>query len=38
MQFLDTPYIYKPTEDGFNFIWALTESEVDLKIFSLASV
>lgn len=38
MQFLDTPYIYKPTEDGFEFIWALTESEVDLKIFSLSSV
>ena len=38
MQFLDTPYIYKPTEDGFEFIWALVESEVDLKIFSLSSV
>lgn len=38
MQFLDTPYIYKPTEDGYEFIWALTEAEVDIKIFSLSSV
>ena len=38
MQFLDTPYIYKPTQEGFDFIYALTESDVDLKIFSLASV
>ena len=38
MQFLDTPYIYKPTKDGFDFMWGLTENEVDLKIFGLASV
>ena len=38
MQFLDAPYIYKPTNQAYFFIYALAESDVDLSIFRLSSV
>ena len=38
MQFLDTPFIFKPTDQAYKFIYALAENEVDLSIFRLSSV
>ena len=38
MQFLDVPLLFKPCEKAYEFIYALAESDIDLKIFELASV
>ena len=38
MQFLDTPYIYEQTKEGFEFIYALTAAKEELEIFGLDSV
>ena len=39
LNYLDLPYIFGPTKDGFNFIYALEAMEnLDLDIFGLKSV
>ena len=37
LQYLDLPYLYRPTVQGFDFIYALTECE-NMEIFTLKSV
>ena len=37
MQYLDLLYIFRQTNDGFDFIYALTESD-DLEIYGISSV
>ena len=37
LQYLDLPYIYRPTEKGFSFIHALTQCD-NMDIFTLSSV
>ena len=37
LQFLDMPYIFRQTQDGFDFIYALTECK-DLELFNLKSI
>ena len=37
LQYLDLPYIYRPTEKGFSFIHALTQCS-NMDIFTLSSV
>ena len=37
LKYLDMPFIYRPTKQGFDFIYALTKAE-DLDLFSLKSV
>ena len=38
MHFLDLPLLFKPCSSAYEFIYALAESDIDLKIFELASV
>ena len=37
MRYLDIPYIYRPNQQGFEFIYALTECD-EMELFNLASV
>lgn len=37
LQFIDMPYIFTNTQDGFDFIYALTECR-DIELFGLKSV
>ena len=37
LQYLDMPYIFRQTKEGFNFIYALMVCD-DLEIFGLKSI